>query len=87
LPKHIGASLTFRNVLGIQHQHADAPHALGLLCVRRQRPRRRAAKQRDELSSSEIEHGLPLGTRCASLPHAEVAPEVPAGPWGRSESF
>jgi len=56
--------------------------------VRRQRPRvRRAAEKRDELASSYVEHGLPSGTRCASLPQAQVAPEAPAGPWGRPESF
>jgi hypothetical protein len=30
------------------YEHADAPHALALLRPRRERPRRRAAKQRDE---------------------------------------
>src|SRR5262245_4766521 len=34
----------------ITHQHADAPHALGLLRGRRDRPRRRAAEQRNELA-------------------------------------
>src|SRR5262249_5890601 len=29
----------------------------------------------------------PGGTRCASLPQAQDAPEAPAGPWGRPESF
>src|SRR5262249_32048117 len=34
------------------HEHADAAHPLGLLCARRQRPRRRStAKQRDELAA------------------------------------
>src|SRR5262249_25746284 len=27
--------------------------------------------------------GSPPGTRCASLPHAQDAPEAPAGPWDR----
>jgi hypothetical protein len=36
----------------------------------RERPRRgRAAEQRDELAPSYVRHGLPLGTRCASLSH------------------
>src|SRR6516165_11864289 len=30
-----------------------------------------------------MDHGLPSGTRGASLPHAEVAVEAPAGPWGK----
>jgi hypothetical protein len=29
------------------HEHADAPHAVALLRPRRERPRRRAAKERD----------------------------------------
>jgi hypothetical protein len=33
------------------HEHADAPHSLGLLRPRRERPSRRAAEQRDELAS------------------------------------
>jgi hypothetical protein len=33
------------------HEHPDPPHPLGLLRVRRERPRRRAAKQRDELAA------------------------------------
>jgi hypothetical protein len=55
-----------------------------LLRTRRERPRHsRAADQRDEVAASSI---LP-GTRCASLPQAQDAPEAPAGPWGRPESF
>jgi hypothetical protein len=58
-----------------------------LVRARRERPRGRAAEQRDELASSEVEHGLLPGTRCASLPQAQVAPEAPASPWGSPESF
>src|SRR5215468_10129897 len=37
------------------HQHADAPHLLGLLRSRRQRPRCcRAAEQRDELAPFQL---------------------------------
>src|SRR5215472_10784693 len=54
----------------------------------RERPYRGcAAEQRDELASSEVEHGLLPGTRCASLPQAQDAPEAPAGPWGKPEMF
>jgi hypothetical protein len=35
--------------LGIAHQHADPPHALGLLRACGNRPRRCTAEQRDEL--------------------------------------
>src|SRR5262249_660000 len=44
-----------------------------LLRARSERPRCRRARQGDELPPSDVEHGLPLGTRCASLPHAVVA--------------
>src|SRR5262249_14063314 len=40
--------LLFRVVRGCRHQHADAPHPFALLRARRNRPRGRAAKQRDE---------------------------------------
>src|SRR5262249_26088514 len=40
--------LCFRVVLVIAHQHADAPHALGLLRPRHDRPGGRAAEERDE---------------------------------------
>jgi hypothetical protein len=46
----------------------------------RDRPRGRAAEQRDELASSYVEHGLPSGTRWGSLLQAQDAPEAPAGP-------
>src|SRR5260370_41404515 len=57
-----------------------------LLRRRSERPRScRPAEQRDELASSEVEHGLLPGTRCASLPQVQDAPEAPVGPWGRPE--
>jgi hypothetical protein len=33
---------------------ADAPHPLGLLCPRRERPRCRAAEQRDEVAAFQL---------------------------------
>src|SRR5262249_30060585 len=45
------AGRCFRIVRGQVQKHADAPYALALLRARRQRPRRRAAEQRDELSA------------------------------------
>ena len=48
---------------------------------------RGTAEKGDELASSEVEHGLLPGTRCASLPQAQDAPKAPAGPWGRPEMF
>ena len=45
--------LILRIICGCVQEHADAPHALGLLRARRERPRsRRAAEQRDELAAS-----------------------------------
>src|SRR5262245_31683270 len=40
-----------RIVLGKGCQHADASHPLALLRARRERPRSRAAEQRDELAA------------------------------------
>jgi hypothetical protein len=45
------ATLPFRIVFVAPHEHADAPHAVALLCACRQRPRRRAAEERDELAT------------------------------------
>ena len=53
-----------------------------LLRARRERPDGGPTKQRDDLASSYVEHGLLPGTRCASLQQAQDAPEAPAGPWG-----
>ena len=49
-PWRRGPGLIFRIVRGCRQQHADAPHALALLRPRRERQRRRAAEQRDELA-------------------------------------
>src|SRR5262245_54731788 len=38
-------------IVGLALQHADTPHPLALLRARRERPRSRAAKQRDELAA------------------------------------
>src|SRR5262245_34761726 len=48
------ASLSFHIGRSRAHEHADAPHALGLLCTRRPRPRGRTAKQRDELAAPQV---------------------------------
>src|SRR5262249_3839477 len=58
---------------------AKTHHLCSLLRARRERPCRRAAEERDELASFYVEHGLLRGTRCASLPQAQDAPEAPAG--------
>jgi hypothetical protein len=80
--------LCVRIAFGDAAEDVNVPHPIGLLRARRERPRcRSAAEQRDELASSWIEHGLLPGTRCASLPQAQDAPEAPLGPWGRPESF
>jgi len=49
-PERRGAELSFRIVLGVEHQHADPPHALAPLRARRERPRGSAADERDELA-------------------------------------
>ena len=45
-------ALCLRIAFVVSHQHADAPHAVGLLRPRHHRPRRRAPETRDELSPS-----------------------------------
>jgi len=42
--------LSFRIVRGERCEYADAPHPLALLRPRRQRPRRAAADERDEIA-------------------------------------
>ena len=48
------AGLPFRIVHGRVHEHADAPRPLRLLRAHRERPRRRAAKKTNELTSPHI---------------------------------
>jgi hypothetical protein len=56
LPKRRNAGLLFRVVHGLKVEHPDAPHALGLLRPRSERPRgSRAAEERDELASPQGE--------------------------------
>ena len=51
---------SFRIVCGQVHKHTDAPHPLGLLRPRRERPRGRpAAEQRDELAPLYPNHVIP----------------------------
>ena len=58
------ASLPFRIVRGQIHEYTDAPHSLGLLRPRRERPRcRRAAEQRDELAPP---HSITSSARASS---------------------
>src|SRR6516164_9453291 len=40
-----------RIVFVVRHEHTDAPYAVALLRMRRERPRRRGAEARDELST------------------------------------
>src|SRR5262249_17731909 len=50
MPERVKADLHVGIVLGLHCQHSNAPHPLGLLRARRERPRSRAAKQPDELA-------------------------------------
>jgi hypothetical protein len=54
LPKSCEARLCFRVVLGEAYQHTNPPHAIRLLCTRRERPCRRTPKQRDELAPFQL---------------------------------
>jgi hypothetical protein len=80
LQKRSDAPLPFRIVRGQVHEHADTPHLLRLLCVRRERPgSHRTAEQRDELAASYVEHGAssPL-----ALAHQQ-RPQPAEGPCSR----
>src|SRR5262249_19967182 len=50
VPECCDMSLCFRVALEMAHQHTDPPHPLALLRPRRERPRRRAAEERDEVA-------------------------------------
>jgi hypothetical protein len=52
--KRRNAGLRFRVVRIDGHEHADPSHPLALLRAHRERPRRRAAEQRDELAASQL---------------------------------
>jgi len=61
------AGLSFGIVRHPGHKHADAPHPLGLLRARRERPGCRAAQTADEVSTSDwtaqhVFSTLPVGT-------------------------
>src|SRR5262249_31479727 len=78
-PLHESSEPWPANRRGGRTQESESSHSL-LLRACRERPYRGcAAEQRDDLASSEVEHGLLPGTRCASLPQAQDAPEAPAG--------
>ncbi|HKD92513.1 MAG TPA: hypothetical protein VKB56_11430 [Terriglobales bacterium] len=48
------AGLHFRTIHGQRREHADAPHPVSLLRARRERPRSRAAEQRDEGAAFQL---------------------------------
>ena len=55
------SSTAGRAILAKPAQHADAPHAFGLLRARRERPRGRAAEGGQEFSSSDVACHVTLG--------------------------
>src|SRR6516165_12062499 len=58
----------FGIVLGVWMQECDAAHALALLRARRERPRRCAAKQRDELAPLHLcGHSITSSARATRL--------------------
>src|SRR6516164_5197071 len=54
IPKRCESCPVFRIVLGEGGQHADVSSLVGLLRVRPERPRRRAAEQRDERAAFHV---------------------------------
>src|SRR5262245_50874216 len=59
-----GAGGSFRVLGSHAHQHADAPYVLALLRARRERPRSRAAEQRDEFATP---HSIASLARASSV--------------------
>src|SRR5262245_33167973 len=60
------AGLKFRIVCGYGQEDPNAPHPLGLLCVRRQRPPRHAsAEQRDDLAAPH--HSITSSASASSI--------------------
>src|SRR5262249_18848927 len=60
------ADLTFRIIRGRGVQHTDPPHAAWLLRMRRERPRRRAAEERDERAA--LHHSITSSaSNCSAL--------------------
>src|SRR5262249_4640363 len=64
LPERLKTHGEFRIALGVRHQNADAPHPLGLLRARRERPRRRSAEQRYELAAL---HSITSSARASTV--------------------
>ena len=64
------------------HEHADAPHAVGLLRARPQRPRGcRAAEKGDELAALDLrDHSITSSARASSL-SGIVSPSALAVVW------
>jgi hypothetical protein len=92
-PTQVRKRLRERGEAGLIHgivfvepqEHADAPHAVALLCLRRERPRRRAAEEGDELAPPDFEHRLPpdrtieIGALSAPLCSAQRIPPREGG--------
>jgi hypothetical protein len=75
------AGQRFRIGGGNDIDHADAAHAVGLLRPRRERPRRRAAEQRDEIAPPHVGHEPASRPR---LTTAQPATKRPGSPSARS---
>src|SRR5262245_32310370 len=73
LQKRSDAPLPFRIIRGQVHQHADAPHSLVLLRVRRERPGSRSAEKRDKVAA--VAHSI-TSSAMASTPEGIVRPSV-----------
>jgi hypothetical protein len=60
LREHRDAMLPLRIVFVERHEHSDAPHSVALLRPCRERPRRRAAEERDEVAPPKANAHLAL---------------------------
>src|SRR5215468_1846240 len=54
------------------HKHTDAPHAVALLRARNERPRHRAAEERDELAAEQSRSGRELPRAPRTDPYVQL---------------
>src|SRR4029077_1051342 len=87
LPERRDMGLCFRVGLGIAHQHTNPSHTVGVLRARRDRQRRRAAEERDELAPFHCPIPPVLPTeRIAHLSYGRRLPRDRSSPDGGSPS-
>src|SRR5262245_54193627 len=86
-PQFIEQRDIMRCITRARKQGAEAIDASGFLPLSDERPRRRAAEQRDEVAPPHAGHRGSSRLGIAGLPHAQPAEERPKSPLARPEMF